>query len=799
MIKKLDIAVIAASAILIAMLTSMHASANIQAYSVEIRGAVVSVPGSLSDTTPRYWDASNFAGFWYDLKNNLMTENLSVVSVQNRNIDGANENLIYTTTKTFKTLKVVENGKINGTDSDMMMFNSSGTGKYSILGWQAQPYIPVKGNAKKLAKLVIEQGNATTEKKTLEVGETWDIGDGWNLTAASINASTLRARLVLNKDGINVSDKIIAQGGIYIYNQSLANETNVPMFLTYVDSVSPGSTGDMVQLRYTWAISTSVTEVKSSDVFGKMVLTSAGSDTLVLKNKDKSVDLTQDGTIDIMGDLKFRVADSATDLRYYPMVVRTQPGTYEVRGLVISVPGSLSDPTPRYWDASNFAGFWYDLKNDLKTENLWVLSVQNRNIDGANENLIYTTTKTFKTLKVVENGKLNATDSDMLKINASGTGQYPIIGWQAQPYIPIKSNAKKLAKLIIEQGNATNEKKSLTVGETWDIGDGWTLLAQSVDAKASPRQVWLVLSKDGVKKDDKVIQQGGVYTYIEKSFAGETDVPLFITYVDSVFAGATSDMVQLRYTWAIGTSVTEVKSSDVFGNMEVVAAGTDTLVLKNKDKSVDLTQDGTVDIMGELKFRVADSATDLRYYPFVTYEILTPPPPPRPFDTLNFVGNTWNLVSVPKTLNNSAVDVAFANLSLDPFNIKWYYNTSTNAWENPSKITPLRGYWVYNNASNQSYQKLSYKNMAGPNVPPSMLLRAGWNLIGHTSTGNMPVQSALISIDGKYSHLLTYSPDEGWKMYIVGNPSLQEFNVFEPGRGYWIFMTQDATYAAVDI
>jgi hypothetical protein len=36
-------------------------------------------------------------------------------------------------------------------------------------------------------------------------------------------------------------------------------------------------------------------------------------------------------------------------------------------------------------------------------------------------------------------------------------------------------------------------------------------------------------------------------------------------------------------------------------------------------------------------------------------------------------------------------------------------------------------------------------------------------------------------------------------MYIVGNPSLQQFNDLESGRGYWIFMTEDATYAAVDI
>jgi hypothetical protein len=274
--------------------------------------------------------------------------------------------------------------------------------------------------------------------------------------------------------------------------------------------------------------------------------------------------------------------------------------------------------------------------------------------------------------------------------------------------------------------------------------------------------------------------------------------------VDSVFAGATSDMVQLRYTWAVSTDVTQVKSSDLIGVFKVTDEGTGTdhtIKLWNDDSSVNLLANTIVNLAGEMNFKVADNASALRFYPFVTYDVFTPPSPqpPQPFDTLNFVGNTWNLVSVPKTLNNSAVDVAFANLSLDPYNIKWYYNASTNAWENPSKITPLRGYWVYNNASNQTYQELSYKNMTGPNVPPSMLLRAGWNLIGHTSTGNMPVQSALISIDGKYSHLLSYSPDEGWKMYIVGNPSLQEFNDFEPGRGYWIFMTQDATYAAVGI
>ncbi len=486
---------------------------------------------------------------------------------------------------------------------------------YSILGWQAQPYIGVKDKAKKLAKLIIEQGNATAEKKTLTVGETWDVGDGWTVSAQSIDAkaSPRQVWLVLSKDGVKKDDKVLGQGKTYVYiEKSFAGESDVPLFVTYIDSVFAGATSDMVQLRYTWAISTSVTELKNADVFGNMEVITAGDNSITLRNKDRTISLSKDTTTDIMGDLKFKVADSDT-VRYYPMALRTAPGTYEVRGSVAEGTGTKA------WDASTFAGFWYDLKDNKKTENLQITSaIVGRDIQE--NTLWYNTTRETKTLKAYSNQPGSFDSGDLAKFTA--TGMYSILGWQAQPYIGVKDKAKKLAKLIIEQGNATAEKKTLTVGETWDVGDGWTVSAQSIDAKASPRQVWLVLSKDGVKKDDKVLGQGKTYVYIEKSFAGESDVPLFVTYIDSVFAGATSDMVQLRYTWAISTSVTEVKNADVFGNMEVITAGDNSITLRNKDRAVTLSQDSTVDIMGELKFKVADDATTVRYYPKVDYQIL---------------------------------------------------------------------------------------------------------------------------------------------------------------------------------
>jgi PGF-CTERM protein len=81
-------------------------------------------------------------------------------------------------------------------------------------------------------------------------------------------------------------------------------------------------------------------------------------------------------------------------------------------------------------------------------------------------------------------------------------------------------------------------------------------------------------------------------------------------------------MVQLRYTWAVSTSVTQVKSSDTYGIFKdaSIDQNTRSLSLKNSDTDVSLTQDSTQDLMGNMKFRVADNDT-LRFYPKVDYEI----------------------------------------------------------------------------------------------------------------------------------------------------------------------------------
>lgn len=73
---------------------------------------------------------------------------------------------------------------------------------------------------------------------------------------------------------------------------------------------------------------------------------------------------------------------------------------------------------------------------------------------------------------------------------------------------------------------------TLAVGETWNIGDGWSVQANAIDSRATPKQIWLTLSRNGIKLDDKVLVEGETYNYNN----------IFSLRIASIYAGAVSDM-----------------------------------------------------------------------------------------------------------------------------------------------------------------------------------------------------------------------------------------------------------------
>lgn len=306
--------------------------------------------------------------------------------------------------------------------------------------------------------------------------------------------------------------------------------------------------------------------------------------------------------------------------------VSLKPRVYDEKTLLPI--GSARLPSYR-WDARNCEGFWYDQRTGNTSEvleiggplgNPLITTIDHDDRTIPKKTLVYQTVKQQIRYKANEANALNTIECAYNEYDEKvySGGFYCKLGLFGESYIAVNGKAKKLSKHILEQG--TFDTKMLAVGETWHMGDGYDLTAQSIDSKAIPKQVWLVLSKDGIKLDDKVIAQGEVYTYVEKNIADEKDVPLFVTYIDSVFDSNTSDIVQLKYTWLISHNVFEVEGGDEFGIFRIRDAGDDSLTFWNEDSSVDLPMATIVDLAGNIKFKAAEDPNYLRFYPMFLYK-----------------------------------------------------------------------------------------------------------------------------------------------------------------------------------
>ena len=154
----------------------------------------------------------------------------------------------------------------------------------------------------------------------------------------------------------------------------------------------------------------------------------------------------------------------------------------------------------------------------------------------------------------------------------------------------------------------------------------------------------------------------------------------------------------------------------------------------------------------------------------------------------------WNFISVPNRMA-AAKDTFGELLTGISYTIAWSYNAATGLFVqigNSTSVAPLEGYWI--NVTTAGNITLSYAQ--GLTVPPSRELKGqAWNAIGHSSTGNQTAEKTLLSIADSWSTLI------GWKAATqtydetIFAPGTSDQMI--PGKGYWIWMTQDDTLSAI--
>ncbi|KKH49852.1 S-layer protein domain-containing protein [Methanosarcina sp. 1.H.A.2.2] len=579
----------AAVSLAVLMLLTVFASAASAADVIEIRGPVYN-GSDINDIIDTYGagntltiDATKFAAFYYDIDDNVTTETLSIVKKPDTKDNVIGEGgIVYST-----TIQNVAYEYENAAD---------GWSNYSLIGFFAEKYIPINPDkADKLAKLVLD----SDDKYTIRTGELLDLGEGYAIEAKQVDVDGEKVWLELSKDGEFVDDEIISVGtGTNTWEVELddiQDEDDVVVLRVHVNQVFQGAVDSIAQIEGLWLIDyANAMTIESDDEFGELNDVSINGKTLTITNED-TFTLTRDDADEIAEGMFFKTADTSSNvLRFYVMKEITEPGTYELRGQVASGAGDFT------WDATKFAGFYYDINDDVSTESLKVSGIKGNVIPEGG--LVYSTT--------IEN-----VDYEYSNAKANW-GQYPVIGFFAEEYIPLNADkADKLAKLILD----SDDKYTIRTGELLDLGEGYAIEAKQVDVDGE--KVWLEFTKDGEFIDDEIISVGtGDNTWEVEldDIQDEDDVVVLRVHVNQVFQGAVDSIAQIEGLWLIDyANAMTIESDDEFGNLDDVSINGPTLTISNED-TFTLTRDSEEEIGQGMYFKIADtSASDLRYYPYV--------------------------------------------------------------------------------------------------------------------------------------------------------------------------------------
>ena len=160
----------------------------------------------------------------------------------------------------------------------------------------------------------------------------------------------------------------------------------------------------------------------------------------------------------------------------------------------------------------------------------------------------------------------------------------------------------------------------------------------------------------------------------------------------------------------------------------------------------------------------------------------------------------WNFVSIPRPLspgNNTAIEV-FRDVETGGRPIYTY--TPENGFEPLGADTTLKvldGYWVYSTEAMAVQLNFSTNPVM---VPASKMLSPGWNAIGYSDLTPRSANESLISVEDSWVSVVGYNAkNQNYQPALINGltGAHGENQKLLPTEGYWLFMREDGTLAAI--
>jgi S-layer protein (TIGR01567 family) len=531
------------------------------------------------------WTPQSFSGFFYDLKDEVGAETLTVhLSGSDSRPDRA----------------IAENNLVYKSNVQPIRYKYEDWGSYQVMGFMADKYFAGYGktevvdsnisliNDGQLRKVLID----SDDEHTITSGSVLPLEEGYELRIKEVDVNGNKAYMSLAKNGEEIDSKVISPNDVksstYQYKVKISGE-DVPIIMAHISNVFASAESSLVTVDGVFQISEDYSSVESGDKYGKMKVSSVDDSGITMKNED-TLTLRKGGTVNIFGDVAFQVADDDV-LRFAPIVQRT--GTYTVRGTIIRP--SDFDGKEFTWNPYNFEGFYYDIDDDIGTENL---------------------TAKFTGNSIDENDLVYETRPMSVKFKFEDWGRYDVIGFMADKYFAGYNDDTKFTDSVsaINEGQLrkvlidSDDEQTIATGSVLALQEGYELRIKQVDINGN--KVYLALAKDGKEVDSKVITPSSASdrasNYMYKVTVGsETDVPIITAHIQSVFRGTETDLATVDGLFQVSDNPQSVEEGEVYDKMKVRSLS-DSIRMSN-DAAISLARNKITTIMGNLQFQIADN------------------------------------------------------------------------------------------------------------------------------------------------------------------------------------------------
>jgi S-layer protein (TIGR01567 family) len=337
---------------------------------------------------------------------------------------------------------------------------------------------------------------------------------------------------------------------------------------------------------------------------------------ITLDNKDNAIALSKNMNTEILPGIFIRTADNNT-LRYYIYKNITNPGTYEIRGSVAGTGDSFT------WTPQNFAGFYYDINDDLGTETLKTTLTDDNNLSGD-----------------PPYGIVYQTAAQTNDYEYRGWGSYTVIGFLGEEYFAgytenfySDENNVMFSKSTDENSLYSEQLEVILVddkteimlskGESIKLKDGYVLFFKGINSEG---QIYLELQKDGKLVDKSFLapfaygatNYDKTYCY-HKNVGSQKDLVTIAVRFRSTYKDEERALVVVDAIWQISDIPIDVRANTQYGKMTIraVDANTGTITMDNKDNPITLTKKNDIELMPGFHIRTANNDT-LRYYIYKT-------------------------------------------------------------------------------------------------------------------------------------------------------------------------------------